>query len=206
MTVYAQEKGDVDITFGIRAGVNFTDMVIENTKTDMVAVTSLIPGFQIGVLAGVGQKSLNPDVNKRNRTFIQTGLLIASQGFKMSSKGVTQTTKLTYLRIPVNFVMKNDFSRRITFMFQLGSYIDFAVGGKSIVEASGKKEETKIKFGTGDDAYMKGFDFGAEGVIGLQFGNIQAGLGVNTGFRNLSNNKDVKMHNFGLSLNAIYFF
>jgi len=90
---------------------------------------------------------------------------------------------------------------------QAGPYMGFAVGGKSITEYRGEKIEEKIKFGSGDDDFMKGFDFGTNLSVGWQFGNIQTGLGFSTSWlRSLSNEKNVRMHNIALSLIATYYF
>ena len=196
---------NAQVTFGARAGVGFTDLMIKNKELDMTVNTSLRPGFQIGALAEISIGKDSPMLNERESMAFLTGLLIASQGSEWEAMGMKQTVKLTYLQVPANIMARMNLSR-MTFWAQVGPYLGFAVGGKNTVEIRGTKSEDKIKFGSGDDAYMKGFDLGVNVAFGLQFGNIQVGLGGNGGLLNLSNEKEMKMQNFGLSLNATYLF
>ena len=161
------------------------------------------PGFQVGALV---EKDYGEKTGERKSMGFQTGLLISSQGTKNETTIFGQTTKetisVTYLQIPVNIAGKIDWSK-MTFVYHAGPYLGIAIAGKYKIDEG---REEKIKFGSGDDAYMKGFDFGFGAGAGFQFGNIQTKLGANYSLLNLTNKKDFKMQNLCLSLTAAYFF
>ena len=186
---YAQAQ----FTFGLRTGFNLTTMTEEGIDTKMK------PGFQIGV---VGDYALSDNFS------IQPGVLFATQGFRwnLSLMGADLKTSinLNYLQIPVNAQYKLDLGG-MNLLLQAGPYLGYAVSGKVIAKAGGLKEEEKINFGSNKEE-MKAFDFGLGLGAGLQFGNIQAGLGYNIGLANLSNVEDSSTKNNGLALTVTYLF
>jgi len=192
---YAQAQ----VNIGAHAGVNFSNMLFEYPKSYINLTTyKFKPGYQIGALV---------EIDKEDTPIgFQSGLLIATQGCKTETTIFGSTTKttisLTYLQIPLNSV--GIFTLKGTpFIYHVGINLGFAVAGKT--KTDGGKEE-KIIFGSGKDAFMKGFDLGSSAGVGYQFGNIQAKLVIYSSLLNFSNNKDVKMRNLGLSLTATYFF
>ena len=195
---YAQAQ----LTFGARAGLNFTNMSVKMGGTSISA--DMKPGIQLGVVA---EYALSESF------VIQPGLLFAQQGSKSKYSGTTskgkEKTTLNYLQIPVNAQYKVDLGG-MKLLFQAGPYFGFALNGKIKGEdTSGgetSKYDHKIEFGS--DAEFRRFDFGLGIGAGLEFGNMQAGLGYNIGIANLApdNDYDYKMKNNGLALTVTYFF
>ena len=186
---YAQAQ----LKFGARAGFNLTNVYQEDENGKMKGL-DWKPGFQIGVVADY---ALLEDLS------IQPGILFSQQGMKangslLGSK-VTLTYNLNYIQIPINFVFTNN-----ALFLQAGPYLGFGIGGKKEAKSNSTSVSEKIKFGSGDDADFRAFDFGLGVGAGLQFGNMQAGLGINYGLVNLRT--DVKVKNIGLNLTLTYLF
>ena len=171
-------------TFGPRAGFNFTNMleVYGGTKLDKEDRGKFKSGFQIGMVADY---ALNSGLS------IQSGLLFAQQGCKFDRYVGKTIVNLNYLQIPVNVQFKFPLGG-MDLLIQTGPYLGFGINGKhKLWDEDGKRmsnEDFKISFGNdGKKGDIKGFDFGIGFGAGLQFGNIQAGLGYNLGLRNLYN-------------------
>jgi len=204
------------LTFGTRAGFNYTNMTYkyDGNKQDINKFKS---GFQIGVVA---------DYKISEVLSIQPGFLFAQQGYKSTIFTPNSTVNLNYLQVPINAQFKFPLGR-IDLLIQTGPYLGFAINGKfKYWDENGKKmsdedykeltghEVPKISFGNdwGKDT-MKSFDFGIGFGAGLQFGNIQAGLGYNIGLRDLTVHKKkdtitqlMSLKNKGLALTITYLF
>ena len=209
-------------TFGPRVGFNYTNMRHEynGNKLDKEFRSKLKSGFQIGVVA---------DYALSTEMSIQLGLLYAQQGYKSDytwvgeSKTITKSiTNLNYLQIPINAQIKFPLGG-IDLLVQTGPYLGFGINGKyKYWDENGKMsnedikkwlgEIPKVSFGNEwEKNDMKGFDLGIGFGAGLQFGNIQAGLGYNIGIRNLAiqykRGPDVLLlKNNGLALTITYLF
>jgi len=194
---YAQAQ----LTFGARAGLNLTNLYQKNEKGEKEGL-NWKTGFQIGVVADY---ALLEDLS------IQPGILFATQGAKSEISLLGYKTKiefnLNYLQIPINLQYKYDLDN-MTLLFQAGPYLGYGVGGKMKIEMSeggtSVSSSEKIKFGSGDDADFRAFDFGLGLGAGLKFGNIQAVLGYNLGIVKLD--PDIDMKNIGLALTVTYLF
>jgi len=102
-------------------------------------------------------------------------------------------------------------------LLQAGPYFGFGLSGKGKWEMKyGSESESgdeKVKFGKNSDE-MKPLDFGLGLGAGLQFGNIQAGLGYNLGFANFHNKYEevsiaedkITTKHYGLALTVTYLF
>jgi hypothetical protein len=154
------------------------------------------PGFQLGVVA---------DYALSDAFSIQPGLLIATQGYKVKNDGYKSTTNVNYLQVPINAQYKLDLGG-MKLLLQAGPYLGIALSGKTKSKYDGESESESIKFGSGDEDQMKRGDFGLGFGAGLQFGNIQAGLGYNIGLANIADSDDVKVKNNGLAITVTYLF
>lgn len=198
-------------TFGPRVGFNYTNMRSEfdGQKLDKEG-SKFKPGFQVGVVADY---ALNTSMS------IQSGLLFAQQGYKQDfSKvnGPKAIFNLNYLQIPINVQLKFPLGG-IDLFVQTGPYLGFGINGKyKYWDENGKRmsnEDRKYSFGSDwEKGELKRFDIGIGFGAGLQFGNIQAGLGYNMGLRNLVNEPTIKSYfdvlvkNYGLALTVTYLF
>ena len=194
---YAQAQ----IIFGARAGLNLTNLYQKDESGNMKGL-DWIPGFQIGVVADY---PLLEDLS------IQPGILFATQGAKsetsLGTYKVKATFNLHYIQVPINLQYKHALDN-MTLLLQAGPYLGYGIGGKLKADASQGSttvsESKNIKFGSGDDADFKAFDFGLGLGAGLQIGNIQAVLGYNLGLVKLD--PDANAKNIGLALTVAYMF
>ena len=211
--------GQLDVTFGVRAGANFSkfggsdaDIFAEDFEDYGVDIKNVFqPGIQFGVVASF---SLNENL------MFQPGLIFSQQGGKWkvsgSEDGVKYDVKLgmtlNYLQIPLNFQYKHDLENDLSLLLQAGPYLGYWIKGKMKMKVSASEGGTsmnvsnteKVKFGSGDDADFKAFDFGLGVGAGFQYGNIQAVLGGNFGLAKLD--PDVNMKNIGLAFTVTYLF
>ena len=204
---YAQAQ----FTFGARAGLNLTNI---SSRYDGKKITGdekskFKPGFQIGV---VGEYAISDNL------VLQPGILLSQQGyrfkFSMDEPGYKLESKATcninYLQIPVHAQYKLDMGA-MNLLLQAGPYFGFAIGGKAKWEDTEdgvtEKGDEKLKFGNDpEEHFCKALDFGLGIGAGLQFDNIQVGLGYQLGLANLSNYDKNKLNNYGLALTVTYFF
>ena len=100
-------------------------------------------------------------------------------------------------------------------LLQAGPYLGLGIGGKAKLEETygveTKKNDYKIKFGNGtpdeDTTYVdNAFDFGLGIGAGLQFSNIQVGVGYNLGLANMTDEDKVSAKNKGFALTVSYLF
>ncbi|MDR1581718.1 MAG: PorT family protein [Prevotellaceae bacterium] len=188
-------SAQAQLRFGARAGFNLTNLSgdVNNTKFK--------PGFQIGA---VGDYSIN------EAFAIQPGLVFATQGCAVKETGYENKMTLNYLQVPINAQYKLNLGGK-TLLLQAGPYLGFGLGGKEKgkedFDGDGNWEDfdEKIKMGSGNDADFKTFDFGIGLGAGIQFGNIQAGLGYNLGLANI-NNGTGSIKNGGLAITLTYLF
>ena len=197
------------ITLGGRAGLSFTNMSVkyDGKKPDKEDRGKLKPGFQMGV---TGEYVLNSEFS------VQSGLIFATQGLRYESSGddwgLTYDTKtkmnISYLQIPINALYQMDMDD-LKLVLMAGPYFGFALSGKTQTKGtydgqpidSGEKIEFGSKMGQ-----LKRLDFGVGLSIGLQFGDIRAGIGYQFGMMNLSNFDKTSQKNNGLTLSVTYLF
>ena len=202
---YAQAQ----FKFGARAGLNLTNWAskYDGKKMEGSEYLKFKPGFQIGVVG---------EIAVIDNFAIQPGLLFATQGYRMNtseSDGSIKhesksTLNVNYLQIPVNAQYKLDLGG-MKLLLQAGPYFGFAVSGKNknkfTFDGETENEDYKIDFGTGPEE-MNPLDFGLGLGAGMQFGNIQAGLGFNFGLANLNNVDKYTVRNYGLAFTVTYLF
>ena len=197
------------LTFGARAGFNYTNMTYkyDGKKLDKEFRDKFKSGFQTGVVA---------DYKLSEVLFIQPGLLFSQYGYKCNTNvyATKSIVNLNYLQVPVNFQLKFPLGG-IDLLIQTGPYFEFGINGKiKYWDENGKRlsdKDLKVSFGSvlkKDD--LKGFDSGIGLGAGLQFGNIQAGLGYNIGLRNLTvgnaDHRRMSQKKNGLALTVTYLF
>ena len=176
-------------SFGIlKGGVNSANVTITNDGSvdDNKSLTS----FQVGLLA---------DVHLAPFLSFQPGIVFTGKGSKTEQGQTTDptyyraTTNPYYVEIPANLVLKS--SGPVKFFAGAGPYVAIGVAGK--VKREGKvlgtsfNSEESIEWSNDDPTtlnyeegagyrIMKRFDYGLNGLAGLEFN--KAVLAVNYGF------------------------
>lgn len=170
---------DAKTTFGVRAGVNFTNINGDDGDGHDYE-NKLKPGFHIGV---------NAEIPVASDFYLQPGLLFSTKGAK--DKEGDGKTNVSYLEVPINFLYKPTLGAG-KLLLGFGPYIGFGIGGKY----KNGSEEVKIKFkndvkasdltSTEDKIFAKGLDFGGNLLVGYELtSKISFQLNAQLGMTNL---------------------
>jgi hypothetical protein len=202
-TSKAQDK----TTFGVRAGVNFTNMNGEDLNGKDLNY-DIKTGFNIGV---------NAEIPVATDFYLQPGLLFSTKGYKESIPGTSDDAKynVSYLEIPINFLYKPVLGPG-KLLLGFGPYIGLGIGGK--IKYPG--EDAKIKFKNdvstadlnSDNAYQKGLDFGGNLLAGYELSSkisfqLNAQLGMSNLVPKVNGTKlDSKLKNTGFGISIGYRF
>jgi hypothetical protein len=168
------------VSFGVRAGVNFSNINGKDASDDKLE-NKILPGFNAGV---------NVEIPVADDFYVQPGLLFSTKGTKWDMNNNAKTN-LGYLELPINFLYKADLGAG-KMLLGVGPYLAYGITGK--VTADGgydekvkyEKEVSSVDFAANGPIYHKPFDAGANVLVGYEFANklsaqLNAGLGlVNT--------------------------
>ena len=199
LTSKAQDK----TTFGVRAGVNFTNFKGDDEKGKDLDF-DLKTGFNIGV---------NAEIPVASDFYLQPGLLFSTKGYKEKVAGSSDDLKynVSYLEIPINFLYKPVLGPG-KLLLGFGPYIGIGIGGK----VKHGDNAAKIKFKNDLNAsdltknyqYQKGLDFGGNLLAGYELSSkISFQLNAQLGMSNLvpkvdgkKLNSKIKNTGFGISV------
>ncbi len=183
INTYAQDK---PITFGVKAGVN-----LSNVGGDIDGTDAKI-GFNAGVTLDYG---FTPDV------YLLTGLQLTTKGFKV--KDLDINSNLMYLQLPVHVGYKLTVAEATKIVFHAGPYAAYGIGGKT--EYS--DEDGTYKPNSFSKGGYKKFDFGLGLGVGAEFGKIGVDLGYDFGLANIVDTEgDGKVRNMNAYLTLGYKF
>ena len=206
----AQDTRNSKTSFGILGGVslqnlNGKDMSGNKLENDMIV------GYQAGV---------NIQIPVAPQFYFQPGLLFSTKGAKNTRDLISNTYKLSYIELPLNFVYKALVGNGY-FMIGFGPYVAYGIGGKSIYESGSVTLETDIEFKktveSGDPlttTYVKPFDAGANLFFGYELAgglflqmNTQLGLiNINPEDKRISGDDKSTLKNTGYGLSLGYRF
>lgn len=175
-----------DIKYGVKAGVNFSNVGGDAEDTDMRT------GFHVGGLAEI----------KFGNFAVQPEILYTTGGYKSeySDFGTTieETFKTSYIAVPIaaKYYIIDGLS------IQAGPQFAFLTSAKAKLEAGGEEEEMDVK----DE--LKSFDFGVLGGVGYE---LESGLLFSVRYvQGLSNilddSDDYKVQNTNIQLSVGYKF
>jgi Outer membrane protein beta-barrel domain len=197
--------GQEKTTIGFLGGVNFQNLNGEDTDGKKLE-NQMILGYHIGV---------NVQIPLAPEFYIQPGLQLSTKGAKDKNGDITNTYRLSYIELPLNFLYKAALGDG-HMMLGFGPYVAYGIGGKANFEDASTSHETNIKFqnevGTGDAldvVYLKPLDFGGNILFGYELaGGLLMQLNAQLGMSNISpdyaiapNSKSIlKNTGFGLSL------
>jgi len=175
-SVYAQKSTAI-----IRGGVNFAN--VSNNEDGDVDKAKTLTSFNVGIIG---------DLNITSFFAIQPGLLFTGKGIKTQSGNegdanwYRATSNPYYLEVPLNFVFKTP-TGPIKFFAGAGPYLGIGIAGKNKVKGAilGTEftSEEKIDFSNDDPStlneeegagfgIMKRFDYGLNGLAGIETKNI----------------------------------
>jgi hypothetical protein len=206
---FAQNSEAAKMSFGIIGGASLQNLNGKDAGGDKLTNT-MIPGFHAG---------LNVQIPVAPQFYFQPGLMFSTKGakdtFTVLGTTITQTTKLSYVEIPLNLVYKGALGNGFI-MLGFGPYVGYAIGGKMLTKGGSLSQDNKITFKstieTGDDPtmpYYKALDAGGNIFAGFQMASgIFAQLDTQLGLikinpknnRNSDDKSSVKNTGFGVSL------
>lgn len=188
VTVLIAQAGFAQVTIDPEAGVNFSNLrtVIGDNDANTQDAT-------VGFSAGVGV-----NIPLSEALYLKPGIYYERLGSEVEEAGVTSTTHLQYLSVPVNLGYRLPIGNAGAFFAEAGPYIGYALDGDVTVESADKDDVTNdIEFGDGSDEINRldwGFDFGVgyetpwgiyvKGSYGLGLGNLSNVSDVTTNNRN----------------------
>lgn len=175
---FSTEKADGGVKFGIRAGLNLSNM---SMSEDNVSVSlDSRASFHVGVIA---------DIPLMQSLYVQTGLFLQDKGFKLEEDGETLTGKPMYLEIPVLASYRYNFSDAAQLQINVGPYFAYGLGGKAKYEHNGMSSDEDF-FGSYDDDDTFGckrFDCGLQFGAGMTFAShYYIGFAYQLGLTNIA--------------------
>ncbi len=205
------EKTDAQVKFGIKGGVNFSDMKYEpQDQTSGIPDTKSLTSYHVGVIADVPLLSV---------LSIQPGVMLNSIGAKVEKNGnnAGYTAKINplYVDVPVNILFKPQIGTGTKFYVGVGPYIGFGVGGKATVEGNvgdvNGSIDHDLKFGNSSDDDLKSTDIGGNVLAGFEFNNglligAQYGMSFTNNAPEGENSDNKILKNKVLSISVGYLF
>ena len=172
-------------TFGIKGGVNRSDVLYENATGNLSNVTDMtMQGFHVGATME------NPF---SETLFMETGLLLSLKGFKIDEyiDGVVlrNKTNLYYIDIPIALKAKFNLGAASKWYVAAGPVFYIGVGGNYVTvydwHGVNQTKKEKIKWGN-DEGEINRFDVGLTFGGGIEFGLWQVGVYYDLGLMNIT--------------------
>lgn len=204
--VVAQQSGDQSkVSFGLLGGVNFQNLTGKDASGDDLN-NDMVIGYHVGA---------NIQIPIVPEFYFQPGLMFTTKGAKNSSGLITETVKLSYVTMPLDFVYKGLLGNGYV-MVGFGPYLGYGVGGSAKFEGDNISLTSDVEFTntvevTADPLvpYYKPLDVGANIFVGYEMSNgifmqLNADLGLVSispeDKRILNDESNVKNTGFGVSL------
>ncbi len=184
-----------DVTFGIRAGVNFQNLNGKDADGHKLE-NNLKTGFNAGV---------NAEIPVGIDFYLQPGLLFSTKGAKYDIQGTEITRNISYLELPINFLYKPELGEG-HLLLGFGPYAAYALGGK----IKGGSTDIDMEFGN-EIGETKPFDAGANLLAGYEFSNnlsfqLNAGLGLINMYNRPNDDSETSLKNTGFGVSLGYRF
>lgn len=173
--------------FIIKGGVSFSN--ISTQKDGSYSDANTLTTFNAGVLA---------DVPLADILSLQPGIVLTGKGSKASASslgvGVTNTFNPLYIEVPVNVVVKLPLGGDSRVFLGAGPYGAIGIGGKSKYTIGSENFENysdhNIKFGDSNSDDLKSFDFGLNGLAGIEVSRLILGVNYGLGLSKISPNQN----------------
>lgn len=179
----------------IEAGVNLANVSV--TNDGRIDDANMLPSFRVGIVG---------DAHIASFLYLQPGVLFTGKGSKIEigrpneNLYIKQTTNPFYIEVPVNFVVKLPFNSESHFFIGAGPYGAIGIAGKAKTDKNAlgfeSHYENNIVFSNDDPTtfneeegtgigVLKRFDYGANGVIGIEGPKITLSAGYGLGLAKL---------------------
>lgn len=184
----------------LKAGVNFANVSV--TDDGKVDDANMLTSFQVGILK---------DVHLASIFHLQPGIFFTGKGSKLEIGRPTenfyakQTSNPFYIEVPVNLVIKLPFNNESHFFFGAGPYGAIGIAGKAKTDRKvlnfTSHTENNIEFSNDDPStfgeeegtglgVLKRFDYGLNGIVGVEGRNLVLSAGYGLGLAKLQSGSD----------------
>jgi len=182
--------------FAVKAGVNLANVSV--TDNGRVEDANSLTSFQVGVTG---------DVHLGGPLYLQPGVFYTGKGSKVQNGDESSfpyykaTSNPRYIEVPVNLVFKAPVGGETKFFVGAGPYAAVGINGKNKVEGKniigvGFKSESDIEFSDDDPTTLnyeegaglgivKRFDYGLNGVAGIEARTVVLSVGYGLGLAKL---------------------
>jgi hypothetical protein len=189
----------------IKAGVNLANVSVADDGS--VDDANMLTSFQVGITG---------DVHLASILYLQPGIFFTGKGSKLEIGRPTenfyakQTTNPFYIEVPVNFVIKLPFNDESHFFFGAGPYGAIGIAGKAKTDRKvlnfTSHTENNIEFSNDDPStfgeeegtglgVLKRFDYGLNGVVGVEGKSLVLSAGYGLGLAKLQSGSNSSSDN-----------
>jgi len=179
----------------IQAGVNLANISVNNDGS--IDNANMLTSFQAGVVG---------DLPIAGILYLQPGILFTGKGTKLEigrpteNLYIKQTSNPFYIEVPLNFVVKLPFNSESHFFLGAGPYGAIGIAGKAKTDKKllsfTSNHENSIVFSNDDPStfeeeegtglgVLKRFDYGLNGVVGVEGQKITLSAGYGFGLAKL---------------------
>lgn len=195
---FSTEKSDQSVTFGVRAGVNFSNMSFSEDGVSLSLNSHT--GFNAGVVV---------DIPLMQSLYVQSGLFYTVKGCEAIEDDEKYTMSPSYLEIPVLASYRYDFSDAAQLQINVGPYFAYGIGGKCTRTEGGRDYDIDFFGGEDDDESMemKRFDVGLQIGAGITLAqHYYLGVAYEFGFASMSRYDALSIKNNNFMINLGYQF
>jgi outer membrane protein W len=198
-------------TFGVKAGLNLSNMIVKDDDDTYSDDFKLNPGFHAGLTA---------DFPITEMFSFETGLLISTKGYRISQEDTIlgETYEIEgklnplYLDIPLTGKVAFDIGGpKIYGAF--GPYVGVGLAGKAknevTINGETEKDDEDIEWGSDEEEdFLKRLDFGLTVGAGVEINALQIGISYGLGLANISVSSDngAKINNRVIGISVAYRF
>ena len=179
----------------LKAGVNLANVSI--TDNGNIDDANMLTSFQVGLVG---------DIHVTSFLYFQPGLVFTGKGSKIEigrpseNLYMKQTSNPFYIEVPANFVIKLPFNNESHFFVGAGPYGAIGIAGKAKSDANvlgfTSSSEHNIEFSNDDPStfgaeegaglgVLKRFDYGLNGIIGIEGKKLVLSAGYGLGLAKL---------------------
>ena len=179
----------------VKAGVNLANVSV--TDNGNIDDANMLTSFQVGVVG---------DIHVTSLLYFQPGLVFSGKGSKIEigrpeeNLYVKQTSNPFYIEVPANLVIKLPFNNESHFFVGAGPYGAIGIAGKAKTDATvlgfSSHSEHTIEFSNDDPStfgqeegtglgVLKRFDYGLNGIIGIEGKKLVLSAGYGLGLAKL---------------------
>src|SRR4030095_16225727 len=184
----------------LKAGVNLANVSVTNDGN--IDDANMLTSFQVGILG---------DIHVASLLYFQPGLVFTGKGSKIEigrpdeNLYAKQTSNPYYIEVPANLVIKLPFNSESHFFVGAGPYGAIGIAGKAKTDMTvlgfSSSSKNNILFSNDDPStfgqeegtglgVLKRFDYGLNGIIGIEGKKLVVSAGYGLGLDKLQSGSD----------------